>query len=94
MTSFVHDDFLRIMHKAARKYSCEEYRNVDEDVVVNKVLVSFRSHLEDLKEETQWKEKENITDKFVLSETVEIPDSDEITAYLNFLRTYLKNFRT
>lgn len=94
MTDFVHDDFARIMYKAARKYSSEEYKNVDIDVVVNKVLVSFRAHLKELEEETDWKFSQQITDKFLLTDTVDIPDSEQISCLLTFLRNHLKKART
>lgn len=85
MTSFVYDDFLRIVHKAARKYSAPQYKNIKTEVIINKVLVSMRAHLADLEEETKWKQQHNIHDSFLLDDEVHIPDSDEIQKLLNMI---------
>lgn len=86
MASFVYDDFSRIVHKAARKYTMPRYTNVDTEVVVNKVLVSLRSHLQELEEETKWKVEHNVHDKFMIEETTEVPTKEDITVLLSFLR--------
>ena len=86
MASFVYDDFSRIVHKAAIKYTMPRYTNVDTEVVVNKVLVSLRSHLQELEEETKWKVEHNVHDKFMIEETTEVPTKEDITVLLSFLR--------